>query len=241
MNKKKQYSEKDAKIEKKAVVLDYEIFDALADETDSVKAQTLYLFKDYDKFFCESGGQKNFDMSNLPADVRMAFKCKRINIERYGQKWLAAVERNRKNGAKGGRPRKTQTLIEEAEALLESSEESENAPETHKNPPGKIETHEAPKKPNQGLKGKGLKDSGCSCLKEIGEVNGEDCTSCVQLVEKFISGEIGIEFKQKLPACAPGCQRLSLALRKKPNADGSAAPTANSARKAPARATVSKF
>lgn len=236
MTNKKQYPDKDAKIEKKAVVLDYEIFDALSDESDSVKAQTLYLFKDYDKFYCESGGQKDFELSNLPADVRMAFKCKRINIERYGKKWLAAVERNRKNGAKGGRPRKCQSIIDDVEELLNSSGE-----QTEKKPLGKNKTQEKPQKPEKGLKGKGLKDSGGSGLKELGEVKGEDCASCVQLVEKFISGKIGIEFKDKLPACSLNCRRLALALRKKPNADGSAAPAADSARKAPARTIVSKF
>ena len=86
------------------------------------------------KLLFEYAENQDIDQSQLDSAVKLAFNAFKPGIDKGRKKYLSIIERNRENGKKGGRPRKTQ-----------------NNP---KNPVDNLETQNNPKKQNKINKSK---------------------------------------------------------------------------------------
>ena len=86
------------------------------------------------KLLFEYAENQDIDQSQLDSAVRLAFNAFKPGIDKGRKKYISVIKRNRENGKKGGRPKKTQ-----------------NNP---KNPAGNSETQNNPKKQNKINKSK---------------------------------------------------------------------------------------
>lgn len=86
------------------------------------------------KLLFEYAENQDIDQSQLDSAVRLAFNAFKPGIDKGRKKYISVIKRNRENGKKGGRPKKTQ-----------------NNP---KNPVGNSETQNNPKKQNKINKSK---------------------------------------------------------------------------------------
>ena len=86
------------------------------------------------KLLFEYAENQDIDQNQLDSAVRLAFNAFKPGIDKGRKKYLSVIKRNRENGKRGGRPKKTQ-----------------NNP---KNPMGNSETQNNPKKQNKINKSK---------------------------------------------------------------------------------------
>ena len=86
------------------------------------------------KLLFEYAENQDIDQNQLDSAVRLAFNAFKPGIDKGRKKYLSVIKRNRENGKRGGRPKKTQ-----------------NNP---KNPMGNLETQNNPKKQNKINKSK---------------------------------------------------------------------------------------
>lgn len=102
-------------IAKAGWVLPYQVWDILKKEKPEDVVEVINICVEYDRNWQKYQNQE-IDTSKLSPLARVSFGFAKNFIDGNNTKYFAQVEKNRKNGKKGGRPRKEQ-------------EESENNPE----------------------------------------------------------------------------------------------------------------
>lgn len=60
------------------------------------------------KLLFEYAENQDIDQSQLDSAVRLAFNAFKPGIDKGRKKYISVIKRNRENGKKGGRPKKTQ-------------------------------------------------------------------------------------------------------------------------------------
>ena len=117
---------------KKSFVLYNDQYDAVADLTTEQKGEL------FDLLFLYSRGEAHDDIERDPM-VKLAFKFFKTTIDRDTKKWVKVAERNRVNGAKGGRPSKNSGLP--------------NNPKQPKKPSGLSGNPKNPEEPKKAVSG----------------------------------------------------------------------------------------
>lgn len=94
-----------SKIEKAGWVLPYIVWDILKNEKPEDVVEVINICIEYDRNW-QKYQQQEIDTGKLSPLARVSFGFARNLIDGNNTKYFAQVEKNRKNGKKGGRPKK---------------------------------------------------------------------------------------------------------------------------------------